>query len=59
MTKRANQPDVMNYAAVVMTPKRRPVQVELAGAGDFNLIGDEARAYVPPPPPDTTLELPL
>ena len=26
MTKRANQPDVMNYAAVVMTPKRRPVQ---------------------------------
>ena len=57
--KQNNQPDVMNYAAVVMTPKRRPVQTELAGADDFNLIGDEAREYVPPPPPDTTLDLPI
>ena len=36
-----------------------PKQTELAGADYFNLIGEEATEYVPPPEPDDkTLDLP-
>lgn len=37
-----------------------PEQLEIDGADDFNLVGDEAREWQPPPPPDElTGELPL
>lgn len=37
-----------------------PKQRELSGVDDFNLIGEEAKEWTPPPPPDElTGELPL
>ena len=37
-----------------------PKQLEIAGADDFNLIGEEVGEYQPPPPTDDkTGELPL
>lgn len=60
MSKRAAAPDVMFYAAIVLSPRGKPKQTEFAGADDFNLIGEEAREYEPPPKPDDlTGELPL
>lgn len=37
-----------------------PKQLEIAGADDFNLIGEEVAGWTAPPPPDDkTVELPL
>ena len=37
-----------------------PKQLEIAGADDFNLVGEEVTGWTPPPPTDDkTGELPL
>jgi hypothetical protein len=37
-----------------------PKQTEIAGADDFNLVGETVREWTPPKPPDdSTGELPL
>lgn len=60
MNKRAAEPDVMNYNAIVMRGCERPKQTEIAGADAFNLTGETIREYVPPrPAEDATPELPL
>jgi hypothetical protein len=51
MSKRDN-PDVMNYNAIVMRGCERPAQTEMTGADGFNLASETIREYVAPPAAD-------
>jgi hypothetical protein len=52
MSKRTTEGDVMNYNAIVMRGCERPKQLEIAGADDFNLIGETVQGRTATPSPD-------